>query len=361
MLQGMTGLEVHRCVTPANLGWKIVLTIPRELSEWIDALLAYDPAAWAAEVNKLYKLAYRWVESRFGKGCGGVVGMHYSGDSDPSIAHYHLNVYVFPGRRGEDGWIPLPGILERSELDGARESWKGLLNSAYNRAIKEVNINVGYCGGVGKLRHWLTYLMKHPLEDLWSGWQGAGPGYVKYRKGRQGQVIDLTRLDMKKVVARLPAREDHGEAYGAGMVPAHFKRVRWFGVFADGQRSKSMRELGLVGSEVKAEDDGTEAEGWERTGDVAMFAKFTNDGVMLRPFKHDNKGERVTERIYTLEGNEMRYVMEKAFLVPWSEADCRPKGVSIGKRKRWHEPGGERAGRSSAGQVERSSLKAEGH
>ena len=361
MLKAMAGLEVSRLVTPANLGWKIVLTIPKDLSEWLDGLLRTDSEAWQKEVNKLFRLSYRWVENRFGKGCGGVVGIHYNGDSEPSAAHYHMNVYVFPGRRGDDGWIPLPGFLSRQELDWARESWKGLLNGAYHRQLKEVNVNVGFCGGEGKLRHWLTYLMKHQLEDLWAGWQGVDGGRVQYRKGRKGELLDLGREEMRRIVERLPVREEHGERFGAGLVPAHFKRIRWYGVFSDGNRTKHMKELGLVGEVVAEDDDGEVNEGWERTGTVALFERFTNEGVLLRPYVLDDKGERVTEMILTLDGPPRWVpVMGKAFLVPWAQAECRPRGVSIGKRKRWYEPG-EQAGRGGPCQVDLRSLKAESH
>ncbi len=113
--------------------------------------------------------------------------------------------------------------------------------------------------------------------------------------------MELTGDDMRRIADRVQS------------IPAHFKRIRWFGVFSDGQRSKTMTSLGLDVVEVKAEDDG---DVWVQEGEPVRFVRYEGDGVVLRT-----------------DGGDV-------FKVPESLIDYRPSNVAIGKRKRWREPGG---------------------
>ena len=149
----------------------------------------------------------------------------------------------------------------------------------------------------------MQYLYRHPLADLWRGWQGVEDGKVKYKVGKRGKAMELSGDDMQRIADRLQ------------LIPVKLKRIRWFGIFSDGQRAKTMDSLGLEAVDMDDKDDG-DGESWVQEGDPARFVRYEAEGVVLR----------------THEGDE--------FLVPDSLVNYRPSKVSIGKRKRWREPGG---------------------
>lgn len=304
-----TGVEVCCGVVPESDGLKLVLTIPKTESSRIDGLLQTDYSAWQAEASRLFKAAYAFAGRWFGAGCGGVVSLDYSGEGAPADAHYHLNVYIFPARLVGGRWISLGRWIDKVRLADMRAGWTAVVNEMFGLQLKDANFKVFYLGSEGQLHHWMQYLYRHSLSDLWRGWQSASIAsdsntcVVKYKVGKRGKVIELSGDDMQRIADRLRS------------IPVHFKRIRWFGVFSDGQRSKTMASLGLEAVEVKAEGDG-DGESWVQEGEPARFVRYEAGGVVLR----------------TDEGDE--------FLVADSLVDYRPSGVSIGKRKRWREPGG---------------------
>ncbi|GAI87891.1 unnamed protein product, partial [marine sediment metagenome] len=65
------------------------------------------------------------------------------------------------------------------------------------------------------------------------------------------------------------------------------------------------------------------------------------DGVVLREVQRDDNGDIIQDMIEDKDGWPVwRERLGSEFLVPDGVADYRPSGVSIGKRKRWREPGG---------------------
>lgn len=303
MVLARTGLEVWQGVTPESEGLKLVLTIPKSESARIDNLLWTDYTAWQGEVNKLFKSAYGLVRRWFGAGSGGVVSLDYAGETSPGEAHYHVNVYVFPGRRAGKRWVSVGRWVDKGMLAVMRADWCEVVNDAYGLALNDVNIKFRYLGNEGQLHHWMQYLFRHPMSDLWRGWQGVDAGMVQYKAKKGAAVQVLPDYELQRIADRLT------------LIPSHFKRIRWFGVFSDGQRSKTMNELGLEAVDMDAEDDG-ESDGWERDNERATFVRYVPDGVILRGGDGGN------------------------FFVPDSQICYKPSRVSIGKRKRWREPGG---------------------
>jgi hypothetical protein len=309
MLLAQTGCEICSGIRFDNFGLKLVLTIPKIESVRIDGLLLQgDYSAWQSEVGRLFKAAYAFVRRWFGAGCGGVASLDYAGGSAPADAHYHVNVYVFPARWAFIGYEAIGHWVDKSKLADMRADWTSTLNSLFRLKLKTADLNIRYLGKEGQLHHWLQYLYRHPLSDLWRGWAGVEGNVVKYkfrikRKRKVYKFVDLTSGDIQKIAYRLQS------------IPAKFKRIRWFGMFSDAQRSETMDSLGLEGVDMDEKDDG-DAKSWVRDGEPARFVRYVPEGVVLR----------------THEGVE--------FLVPDSLVDYRPSGVSIGKRKRWREPGG---------------------
>ncbi|GAH32443.1 unnamed protein product, partial [marine sediment metagenome] len=237
MILAQTAVEVDN-IQLESYGLKLVLTIPKTESARIDKLLNLDLQAWQLEVNNLFKTAYRFVARWFGDGCGGVVSMDFSGENEPAAAHYHINVYVFPARVKDEVRTPLTRWIEKDKLTSMRDSWTAICNNLFNIQLKHANFNVKYIDNEGLLHHWLQYLYRHSLSDLWRGWQGVDNGQVQYKANKNARVMELSRDDLNILTSRL------------GSIPAHFKRIRWFGIFSDGQRSKTMESFGLEAVDV---------------------------------------------------------------------------------------------------------------
>jgi len=285
-----------------SYGLKLVLTIPKVESKRIDGLLGSDYPAWQGEVSRLFREAYAFVGRWFGDGCGGVVSLDYTGESAPSEAHYHINIYVWPARLVAGRSVSLGHWIDKAKLNDMRAGWTARVNEAFGLELKSANFKAFYLGSQGQLYHWMRYLYRHPLSDLWRGWRGVSGGHVKYKVGKVGKTMELSGDDMQGVANRLRS------------IPSHFKRVRWFGIFSDGQRSKTMACLGLERVEVEAQDEGDDDK-WVQEGEPAQFVRYDDDGVVLRTGDGDT------------------------FKVLDSLVDYRPKNVSIGKRKRWRQPG----------------------
>ncbi|GAI67699.1 unnamed protein product, partial [marine sediment metagenome] len=322
-----TGLEISSGVVPDSYGLKLVLTIPKTESARIDGLLLTDTRAWHSEVSRLYKAAYAFVGRWYGVGCGGVVSLDYAGEGAPADAHYHINVYVFPAGQRAGTWVSLGRWIGKLRLKEMRAGWTDIINELFGLKLKKANFEAGYLGGKGQFLNWMQYLYRHSLSDLWRGWQGVEAGQIKYQVGKRGKAMELSGDDMQRLADRLRS------------IPAHFKRIRWFGIFSDGQRAKTMAQLGLEPVEVKADDDG-DGDGWQREGPSARFVRYAPAGVVLREVQLDDKGDIISDRFEGKDGWPVwRERLGPEFIVPDNQADYRPSGVSIGKRKRWREPG----------------------
>lgn len=329
MLLAMVGVEIGGVqlggVSLDSYGLKLVFTIPKTESARIDTMLYsgnYD--AWRYETGRLFKAAYESVGRWFGPGCGGVASLDYTGESSPADAHYHVNVYVFPARKTDAGWSALPRWFDSDKLAAMRSDWTDTVNSMYCLQLESANVTVDYLGGKGQLNHWTRYLYRHSLSDLWRGWQGRDGETVKYRYKSYGLWVDssLSGDELSRIAERLMS------------IPAHFKRIRWFGIFSDGQRGKTMSGLGLEPVEIDDDDDGDgDAGKWVADGPRARFVRFVPDGVILREFQRDAAGDVLRDSLGDI-------LLGPEFLVPDAMVEYRPSKVAIGKRKRWREPGG---------------------
>ena len=342
MLRAMTALEVSQGLRPEGYGLKLVLTLPKDISAMIDKLL-YDGnyQQWDKYTGQLFHLAYKFIERWFGVGTGGVASMDYSGESSPGEPNYHLNVYVFPARRGSTGrlgslpgtrgviggqhWTLLEHWVEPEKITAMRVDWTARLNKMFDVSLEVSDFKVQYLGEAGNLHHWTRYLYRHPLADLWRGWQGVEGETVQYKATKRSAVMSLSADDIGVLVNRLE------------VIPSHFKRVRWFGIFADGVRGETFEALGLEASEVDIEGDS----GWVRDGDSARFQRFASDGVVLAMQLKDSKGDYIWQEVTRPDGSVIMHpVLGDEFTVSSLQTDYRPSGVSTGKRKRWREPGG---------------------
>ncbi len=327
MLLAQDGVEVSGGVSLECFGLKLVKTIPRLLSAKIEALLWIDVGAWCVEVGKLFKAGYEFNRRWFGVGVGGVCGLHLTGESAPSEPHYHLNDYIFPAVREDGSWRSLSRWTDKEWLLGMRQSWAAVLNKAFGLDLKEADINCGYLKSHGQLNHFISYMYRPLLGDLWAGWDGVNDGEVRYKyaHGRKEKLLGVDAL--ATIASRVLA------------IPSHFKRMRWFGIFSDGQRAKTMASLDLEPYEVDGDGEAP-SERWERTGDVARFVRYVDEGVVLRQVVKDEDGSVVGEEFFDEDGwPHYREMLGAEFVVLDGEADYRPSGVGIGKRKRWRAPG----------------------
>ena len=311
-------------VTPECHGLKLVKTIPKELSRRIDAKLQADVEGWGADINDLFEASREFNRRWYGPGVAGVSALHLTGESAPTEPHYHLTNYVLPVARDEDGrLIALEHWTPSDRLEAMKQSWASILNRRFGLSLKKADVQCGYLNSEGKLNHFIHYLYRHPLADLWDGWQGInGDGDLIYEYGKPRKQKLLSVNDMAEGAARLLA------------LPTHFKRIRWFGPLSDGQRAKTMALLGLEAVPVDVEDDGTKAEGWERTGAEFRFVRYNREGVVLRemlPAKANAEPDDWDEDGWPV----WRERLGPEFVVLDADADYRPSGVGIGKRKRW--------------------------
>ncbi|MFC1902540.1 hypothetical protein ACFLX4_00520 [Chloroflexota bacterium] len=154
------------------------------------------------------------------------------------------------------------------------------------------------------------------LSDIWRGWDVYDDLSIKYRykKERRLNEISIPRDDMCKSFERV------------SLIPKHFKRLRWAGIFSDGQRGKTMEDvLGLERVDVKKDEETSEADGWERDSSPFRLVAYTPDGAIMK-----NTGNGA---VFALHDNFMDY---------------RPDLVRTGRRVRWQEPGAEYKGASIA-------------
>jgi hypothetical protein len=304
MSLALTALDVGG-VEYQHYGLKLVFTVPKDTSAWIDDLLWSDTKAWSKEVGGLFQEVSRFVKRWYGKDVGMLLGLDLTGESNPVAAHYHVNVYVFPVVYEDGRWSALGGWTEN--IADMRRDWTAVVNKRYSLQLANTDFRYGYLKTGGQMRHWHTYMYRPVQSDAWRGWQeydGHSISY-KYRKGRKVNEISISRDDMYKVFERV------------SLIPKHFKRLRWAGIFSDGQRGKTMEHiLGLERVEVKKDEETSEAEGWERDSAVFKVVAYVPDGAIMR--NTDNGA------VFKLHDNFMDY---------------RPDMVRTGRRVRWREPG----------------------
>jgi len=288
-----------------HYGLKLIFTIPKDISTRIDSLLSSDTKTWSLEVGGLFQEVTNLCRRWYGKGVGMLLGLDLTGESNPVIAHYHINVYVFPAVYEAGHWSSLSGWTDK--IAHMRQAWTMAINRRYGLKLANADFMYGYLKTEGQIRHWLTYMYRPAQSDIWRGW-GVYDGHsisYKYRKGRKANEISISRDDMCKAFERI------------ALVPKHFKRLRWAGIFSDGQRGRTMEDiLGLERVDVKENEETSEAEGWER--DSAMFKVITyvSDGAIMRNTD-----------------NGTVFKLHDYFF------DYRPNLVRTGRRVRWREPG----------------------
>jgi len=304
MLAAIQGLEIFADVTPWDFGTKVVPTLPKETSAWIDTSadrwdkIALVRRAGAAFVGKMWP------------GCTGVVGVDFTGEADPVIAHYHVNIYLFPAVRLGGKWFSVDTFIR--DLPAARRLWAETLREYLGAdapglvGLDEAVFWSNPLEHPEQVRHWFRYLYRGPLYDLWKGWDKVdGLGLVHYKVWKLGGELErvYTKDEILVAIERV------------ANTPRKWKRVVWFGAFSDGQKTKTMASLGLDKS-VKVDGE----EGWRQVGESLRFKRFLpwkeGGGIVLV----DKAGVEVE--------------------VPEDVVNYGPSGVTLGRRMRYEPPGG---------------------
>lgn len=304
MSLALTALDVGG-VKYQHYGLKLVFTIPKETSARIDGLLCSDTQAWSYEVGSLFQELIKLIKRWYGKGVGILLGLDLTGESNPVTPHYHINVFVFPAIYENGHWTAIDGWSER--ISDMRKDWTAVVNKRYGLHLANADFRYGYLKTEGQMRHWHNYMYRPVQSDVWRGWQiydGQSIGY-RYWKGRKSCELSILNDDMCKVFDRV------------SLLPKHFKRLRWAGIFSDGQRGKTMEEvLGLERVEVKKDEETSETEGWERDSVIFKVVAYVAEGAIMRNTENG--------AVFKLHDKYMDY---------------RPDLVRTGRRVRWQEPG----------------------
>jgi len=312
-LLGIEALEISEGLRTSHYGLKVVCTLPKVTSAWIDV------ADNRAELlNALFHAKQSFLRKWLGKGAGGVSGLDFAGESDPTQAHYHANSYVFPARCIKAaGWVEVAKWVDKEKgLPKLRKLWAQELRAYLGEdvpglsGLEEGDVWVNYLQGPAQVHHFLRYLYRSPLYDLWKGWQsGSVEDGVNYQFCKAGKVQEL----------QISVNQVSGAFRRVADLPAKFKRVRWFGCFSDGQRRSTMESLGLVADDVDREKE--DREEWVQESGPYTLVRYRKagegGGLLLR--------HRDTGVIYKSE--------DLAAVVNYA-----PEGVLTGKRQRWRGP-----------------------
>ena len=305
MLAAVQGLEIAADVTPRDFGTTVITTIPKETSAWIDT----SDDRWD-RVVLVRKAEVAFVQKMW-PGCTGVVGLDFTGESDPVDAHYHGNTYIFPAVRLDGNWFPVDTFIR--DLPAARRLWAETLREHLGvdapglAGLDEANFRSEPLKHPRQVRHFLRYLYRSPLYDLWKGWDRVDSlGLVHYKVWKLGG--ELERVYTKDEIGAALKRVSD--------IPRKWKRVVWFGALSDGQKTKTMLSLGL---EKTVKVDGEE-EGWRQVGESLRFKRFV-------PWK-DGGGIVLVDKA----GVEV--------VVPEGVINYGPSGVTLGRRIRYEPPGG---------------------
>jgi len=388
VLLGIEALEICEGLRTSHYGLKVVTTMPKETSAWMDG-----SADRVVLLNGLFHAKQSFLKKWLGKGAGGVTGLDFTGESNPVEAHYHANSYIFPGRLTKAGWVEVPKWVDAKKgLPKLRKLWAQELRAHLGEdapglvGLEEADIWVNYLPGAGQVNHFLRYLYRSPLYDLWKGWQsGCVEDGVGYQVWKGGKVKEI-KLSAESVGWALGRVAD---------LPAKFKRVRWFGCFSDGQRKSTMQSLGLVAHDVGrgegeelavielriaelAEQVPVLLQGVEDAQAAVISAQQAGD-VVVEAEAEEQLAEVVSE-LETVKAEELALLVELVRLEEWvlesgpyhlvryrkageggglllrhrdtgevykSEdlvgelgvVNYAPEGVLTGKRKRWRRPG----------------------
>jgi len=316
VLLGMEGLEISEGLQPSHYGLKVVCTMPKETSGWID-VADNRPELLGGLFHAKQWFLKKWL----GKGAGGVTGLDFAGESNPTEAHYHANSYVFPAKKTKEGWLELPKWVDGADLVKLRRLWAQALRLHLGEdapglaGLEEADLWVNYLDGPGRVKHFLRYLYRSPLYDLWKGWQsGSVEGGVDYQfwKGGKAHRKHLTAGGVGWALQRM------------ALLPAKFKRVRWFGCFSDSLRGQTLRGLGLVEDSVDREEE--DRDEWVKESGPYVLVRYLKAG--------EGGGMLLRDRDGVFWKSE-----ELATVINYG-----PEGVLMGKRQRWRRPGGGRDG-----------------
>ena len=271
-------------------GDKWVFTIPKELSAKLDSIRGTEE--WRKKINKLFNAAANIVKKQHPEGEVSMsASLHLSGEEKPWEANYHFNFYVLPVVRDEGKWNPLARWIEPSELDQARNLWKKKVQKIFGVELEESDIWRGYLkdwSGRSGADHYIRYLFRHPLEDLWKGWQGFDRendeliySYRKYHKHGKGYEVITLVVSGEEALEAFSRVED---------LPHSFKRIRWYGYLGGNQRGDVLRGLGFEAKEAKSLATWTKVRMYkvESFGDESWEFKEVNprgegDGVISVP------------------------------------------------------------------------------
>jgi hypothetical protein len=309
-------------------GEHIELTLPKDLSAAVDALLNLDYGFYRDKVNKLRQAAWRCVNRAVLQACrdadmpapgdlGGVIVFHHWGSSIPWQPHYHFHVYLLPytadRQKGEGdllNWRALPRWWSKDALAVLRSSWKKaaerVLQSHYDG---EWNVNRGYLDKQRKLLHFMGYQMRAPMRDLWKGVRSDGNNgfeyHVKGKVGRPGKVMPISADDF---------RAANDRAY---LVGREVTRVTWYGLLANARQTNTMKQLGL---DLVSDDDNS------AMSNKARYWRPVDDSELGVLFKATDGSEEVD-------------------FVAWDKLQPNPvpgpcdKPIGARRRRRWIRPG----------------------
>jgi len=310
MLMALEGLEITQDIRPKNYGIKLVSTIPKETSAWIDSC---DDRI--DKLNALFHAQQEFLRKYFGKGVGGVGGLDFAGESDPTEPHYHVNAYVFPAKKAGKNWLELPGWFSPQEFKTMRQLWAKCLKRHLGTeapglaGLDEADVWVNFLKGRGQVCHWFRYLYRSPLCDRWKGWEsGSATEGVQYRCYKDKQVFTKS-FTSSCVVDALRRVFD---------LPEKWKRIRWFGCFSDSLRAATMGSLALVANEVDREEE--DVDGWVYDSGPYILVRYRKGGGLLLK---DKDG----------------MVWNSEDLVGDGDVNYSPEGVLTGRRQRWRTPG----------------------
>jgi len=312
MLLAGEALEISEGLRTSHFGLKVVATMPKATSQWID-LAENRPEL----LNDLFHAKQSFLKKWLGKGAGGVTGLDFAGESDPTEEHYHANSYVFPARHAKVGWVEVAKWVDKEKgLPKLRKLWAQELQAHLGEGapglvgLEEADVWVNYLRHGGAVNHFLRYLYRSPLYDLWKGWQsGSVEDGVDYQfwKGGKVQKIHLSADAVGWALQRM------------AFLPVKFKRVRWFGCFSDSLRGETLKGLGLVADDVDREEE--DREEWVQESGPYTLVRYRKAG--------EGGGLLLRDRDGVLWKSEE--------LAP--EVNYAPEGVLAGKRQRWRRPG----------------------
>ena len=321
LLGAMWGIEANRGISPKSYGLKLICTIPKITSEWIEN----HPDRYDC-LGSLFRAAADLSKTVWGAGVAGVMGMDFAGASDPTAAHYHVNVYLFPAKRvGKPlsyEWDNLRTWIEHGDIGKVQEIWAAKLREYLGSEAPGIDRDkaVLHYGGIRteqRMRFWLRYLFRSPLFDLWKGWGGrTEAGAVRYSfKGYPGgegaPALSPTVLQFgKAAITRALDR--------VAEMPKKFKRIRWFGALSDGQRGKTLKDFGLTKC---TDDELAEDDSWQHVEGIHQVVSYTDTGMKLKlKLGTDEFGQNL---------------WGDAFEVLDPDVEYKPQGVPVGKRERW--------------------------